>query len=87
MTRKRKGFIFKNMMKGTKYPLVDVEAPELFRDVFPYTDMVRVSFDHKIESIDPPDENLHHGHDLQRRPAIEASLQRQADRGSFRVSP
>ncbi len=54
--RKRKGFIFKNMMKGAKYPLVEVESPELYRDVFPYSEMVRVNFDHKIESIDPPDD-------------------------------
>ncbi len=54
--RKRKGFIFKNMLRGAKYPLVEVEDPKLFRDVFPYHEMVRVTFDHKIESIDPPDE-------------------------------
>ena len=54
--RKRKGFIFRNMIRGAKYPLVDVEAPELWRDVYPYHEMVRVTFDHKIESIDPPEE-------------------------------
>ena len=54
--RKGKGFIFRNMIRGAKYPLVDVEAPELFRDVYPYHEMVRVTFDHKIESIDPPEE-------------------------------
>jgi isopropylmalate/homocitrate/citramalate synthase len=54
--KKRKGFIFKNIIKSTKYPLIDVEQPELYRNVFPFTDMVRVSFDHKIELIDPPDE-------------------------------
>ena len=53
---KKKGFIFKNVLKQTKYPLIDVETPELFRDVFPYTDMCKVKFDHKIELIDPPDE-------------------------------
>ncbi len=54
--KKSKGFIFKNIVKNTKYPLIDVEQPELFRNIFPYTEMVRVSFDHKIELIDPPDE-------------------------------
>jgi isopropylmalate/homocitrate/citramalate synthase len=54
--KKKKGFIFKNIVKNTKYPLIDVEQPELFRNVFPYTEMVRVNFDHKIELIDPPDE-------------------------------
>jgi len=54
--KKKKGFIFKNVAKGTKYPLIDVEAPELFRDIFPYTEMCKVKFDHKIELIDPPDD-------------------------------
>jgi citrate (Re)-synthase len=54
--KKKKGFIFKNVAKGAKYPLVDVDAPELFRDIFPYTEMCKVKFDHKIELIDPPDD-------------------------------
>lgn len=54
--KKKKGFIFKNVAKGTKYPLIDVETPEFFRDIFPYTEMCRVKFDHKIELIDPPDD-------------------------------
>jgi len=56
LAKKSKGFIFKNIVKSGKFPLVDVEKPELFRSVFPYSEMVRVSFDHKIESIDPPEE-------------------------------
>lgn len=54
--KKSKGFIFKNIVKNTKYPLIDVEQPELFRNIFPFTEMVRVNFDHKIELIDPPEE-------------------------------
>lgn len=54
--KNKKGFIFKNVLKHAKYPLIDVETPELFRDIFPYTDMCKVKFDHKIELIDPPDE-------------------------------
>jgi isopropylmalate/homocitrate/citramalate synthase len=54
--KKSKGFIFKNIVENTKYPLIDVEQPELFRSIFPYTEMVRVNFDHKIELIDPPEE-------------------------------
>lgn len=54
--RKKKGFIFKNVPKGAKYPLIEVENPELFRDVFPYTEVCKVKFDHKIELIDPPEE-------------------------------
>ncbi len=54
--KKKQGFIFKNITKGTKYPLIDVETPEFFRDVFPYTEVCKVKFDHKIELIDPPEE-------------------------------
>lgn len=54
--KKKQGFIFKNITKGTKYPLIDVETPELFRDIFPYTEVCKVKFDHKIELIDPPEE-------------------------------
>jgi len=54
--KKSKGFIFKNIVKNTKYPLIDVEQPELFRNIFPFTEMVRVNFDHKIELIDPPED-------------------------------
>ena len=54
--KKKKGFIFKNIIKNTKYPLIDVETPELFRDIFPYVEISKVKFDHKIELIDPPDE-------------------------------
>lgn len=53
--KKRKGFIFKDVVKGSKYPLIDVEDPQLYRDVFPFSDVSRINFDHKIELIDPPD--------------------------------
>jgi isopropylmalate/homocitrate/citramalate synthase len=54
--RKKSGFIFKNVSKGTKYPLIDVEEPELYRDMFPFTEVCKIKFDHKIELIDPPEE-------------------------------
>lgn len=53
---KSKGFIFKNVVKSTKYPLIDVDNPELYRDVFPYNEICKIKFDHKIELIDPPEE-------------------------------
>jgi citrate (Re)-synthase len=56
LKKKKPGFIFKNLTKETKYPLIDVETPELFRDIFPYTEVCKVKFDHKIELIDPPEE-------------------------------
>jgi len=54
--RKKTGFIFKNVAKRTKYPLIDVEQPELYRDIFPYSEVCKIKFDHKIELIDPPEE-------------------------------
>ncbi|HVN94842.1 MAG TPA: hypothetical protein VMT62_00285 [Syntrophorhabdaceae bacterium] len=53
---KGKGFIFKNVTKRASYPLIDVDAPEFYREIFPYDEMCRVKFDHKIELIDPPEE-------------------------------
>jgi isopropylmalate/homocitrate/citramalate synthase len=35
---------------------MDVEKPQLYREVFPYTEICKVKFDHKIELIDPPEE-------------------------------
>lgn len=54
--QRKKGFIFKNTTQRTRYPLIDPGAPEFFRDIFPYTDICRVKFDHKLEIIDPPEE-------------------------------
>lgn len=48
------GFILKDKPQGVKYPLIDVESPEFFRDIFPYTDMCKVKFDNKIEKMDLP---------------------------------
>lgn len=53
---KKKGFIFKNVAKGTRHPLIDVDHPELYRDIFPYDEVCKVKFDHKIELIDPPED-------------------------------
>jgi len=54
--KKKKGFIFKNQQKFVRYPLVEVEQPELFKDVFPFTEVCKVKFDNKIELIDPPED-------------------------------
>ncbi|HOJ43713.1 MAG TPA: hypothetical protein PK800_06300, partial [Syntrophorhabdaceae bacterium] len=54
--KKKKGFIFKNEQKEKKYPLVDVEEPQLFKDIFPFTEVCKVKFDNKIELIDPPED-------------------------------
>ncbi len=53
---KGKGFIFKNILGKSKYPLIDVDSPELYRDMFPFDEVCKIKFDHKIELIDPPEE-------------------------------
>lgn len=53
---KKKGFIFKNIAATSNFPLIDVDHPQLFRDIFPYDEVCKVKFDHKIELIDPPDD-------------------------------
>ncbi|MDD5245030.1 MAG: hypothetical protein PHU49_13535, partial [Syntrophorhabdaceae bacterium] len=56
MKKKKKGFIFKNTVKSAKYPLIDVDTPEFYREVFPFTEVCKVKFDHKLELIDPPED-------------------------------
>ncbi len=38
--------------------ICELEAPRLFRDIFPYTEVCRIDFDHKIQPLDPPDQML-----------------------------
>ncbi|MFH1033057.1 MAG: cache domain-containing protein [Pseudomonadota bacterium] len=38
--------------------LVETSEPELLRNVFPYTEVCRIDFDHKIQPLDPSDEML-----------------------------
>lgn len=39
-----------------RYELQDVGEPHLFRDIFPYSDVPKVAFNHRIVPMDPPDE-------------------------------
>lgn len=56
MRKKKAGFIFKNPVKRARFPLMEVDSPELYREVFPYSEVCKIRFDHKIELIDPPEE-------------------------------
>jgi len=40
--------------KLTKYQLQEVEEPNLFRDFFPYSEVPKIIFDHKLIPRDPP---------------------------------
>ena len=34
----------------------------LFRDIFPYDEVCRIDFDHKLQPLDPAEEMVHHRH-------------------------
>ena len=39
-----------------KYSLQDVENPGLYRDMFPYDEIPRCTFNHRLTPLNPPDE-------------------------------
>ena len=53
---KSKSFLDNRFKKRERFQLQDVGEPNLFRDVFPYEEVCRVEFDHRVELIDPPEE-------------------------------
>jgi isopropylmalate/homocitrate/citramalate synthase len=40
----------------TRFKLVDVDEPNLMRDLFPYTEVCKIDFDHKVLFPDPPED-------------------------------
>ena len=36
--------------------LEETKEPQLYRNVFPYSDVCKIDFDHKVQPLDPPDE-------------------------------
>lgn len=42
--------------KRTKYQLKEVKQPNLFRDIFPYSEVPKIAFDHKTVPQDPPED-------------------------------
>jgi isopropylmalate/homocitrate/citramalate synthase len=54
--KKGKSFLDNRFKKRERFQLQDVGEPNLFRDVFPYEEVCRVEFDHRVELIDPPEE-------------------------------
>ncbi|MBF0593366.1 MAG: histone-lysine N-methyltransferase [Candidatus Omnitrophica bacterium] len=43
-------------MSLKKFPLIEVQEPNLFRDIFPYTEVPRITFDHKDVPMDLPED-------------------------------
>jgi isopropylmalate/homocitrate/citramalate synthase len=56
VTNKQGGFLDTRVSKRERFQLKDVDEPNLFRDVFPYDEVCRIEFDHRVELIDPPQE-------------------------------
>ncbi|MGQ9636811.1 MAG: triose-phosphate isomerase [Thermodesulfobacteriota bacterium] len=54
ITRKKKVFQIKSS-KGP-YPLLDVQEPNLYREIFPYDEVCKVVFDNRYVFPDPPEE-------------------------------
>lgn len=56
MRRNIGGFLGRNKKRRQRYQLQDVDEPHLFKEIFPYEEICRVEFDHRVELIDPPDD-------------------------------
>jgi citrate (Re)-synthase len=54
ITRRKKTFQSKTTIE--QLPLMDIQQPNLYRNVFPYDEVCRVEFDNKFVFIDPPEE-------------------------------
>jgi isopropylmalate/homocitrate/citramalate synthase len=54
IARKKKSFQGKSVVE--QFPLLDIQEPNLYRNVFPYDEVCRVEFDNKFVFIDPPEE-------------------------------
>jgi isopropylmalate/homocitrate/citramalate synthase len=44
------------MESDYEYALQEPQEPKLYRDVFPYTEIPRCTFNHRVSPMDPPDE-------------------------------
>ncbi|UCC66591.1 MAG: histone-lysine N-methyltransferase [Deltaproteobacteria bacterium] len=53
---KRRSFLDNRKKRMQRFKLNDVDEPNLFREFFPYEEVCRTEFDHRVELIDPPEE-------------------------------
>jgi isopropylmalate/homocitrate/citramalate synthase len=56
MTVTRKKKVFQIRSPRGPYPLLDIQEPNLYRDLFPYEEVCRVEFDNRFVFPDPPEE-------------------------------
>jgi isopropylmalate/homocitrate/citramalate synthase len=45
---------FRTFYEGNKFQIANVKKPELYRDLFPYSEVCKVTFDNRILPINPP---------------------------------
>lgn len=53
---KKRSFLDNRKKRMQRFKLNDVDEPNLFREMFPYEEVCRTEFDHRVELIDPPEE-------------------------------
>ncbi len=56
MTVTRKKKVFQIRSPRGPYPLLDIQEPNLYRDIFPYEEVCKVEFDNRFVFPDPPEE-------------------------------
>jgi isopropylmalate/homocitrate/citramalate synthase len=54
IAKKKKVFQYKSA-KG-QFPLLDIQEPNLYRNIFPYDEICRIAFDNQFVFIEPPEE-------------------------------
>ncbi len=53
VTDKNTGLLIGTHRDGKRFPLQDVSEPNLMRDIFPYSEVCKITFDHKLEPLAP----------------------------------
>ncbi len=58
VTDKNTGLLIGTPGDGKRFPLQDVSEPNLMRDIFPYSEVCKITFDHKLEPLAPSKDML-----------------------------
>jgi isopropylmalate/homocitrate/citramalate synthase len=56
MTIAKKKNVFRYRSSKGQFPLLDIQEPNLYRNIFPYDEVSRVAFDNQFVFIEPPEE-------------------------------
>ncbi len=58
VTDEKTGLLIRTHRDGKRFPLQDVSEPNLMRDIFPYSEVCKITFDHKLEPLAPSKDML-----------------------------